>query len=167
MTPIVNLRGRQAIVRMDGLLRAVEIVTHLQGAKWLVAGDDLPRRFLNAKGQRRASVELSDLKILGQPALTAPPVDLTLRICVRCRRAFAVEGKASCVVCLEESRARSTRANRRRQRAKREGASSAAPLARRPSLTSTLEKCRREIYLPDRGAIVLSMLGAILREGRR
>ena len=56
-----NLRGREALVLVDGTERLVAVITHTRGERWLVEGEELPMRFVRRLGLRRMIVRERDM----------------------------------------------------------------------------------------------------------
>lgn len=67
MTPNKNLRGRHALVKVDGQVRPVTVVTHIRDDVWLVEGDALPVRYQRFDNGRRTTVKRRALTLVDEP----------------------------------------------------------------------------------------------------
>ena len=64
MKAVDNLRGRRAVVVIDGAPRRVTVVTHIRDRFWLVKGPTLPSRFQRPDGSRRTTVVRAAMTLL-------------------------------------------------------------------------------------------------------
>lgn len=62
-----NLRGRPALVKIDGQVRRVTVVTHIRDDVWMVEGDSLPIRYQRNDNGRRATVKRRALVLVEEP----------------------------------------------------------------------------------------------------